>query len=493
MFRRTVILCSFLALTGCSTTLPPWPAADLRDPNCVQLYQEMDQAVANADVRNAAGEPIDGFPYLRVNRFLADMASRLETSEDGDLWLQQTSQFDLQLRFLEYRTLPPSSDFKQKWDHEGIFQDHLTLCTGLLAGTDRNQPDFWGQMVSRSRVPDDYIGAYRVPLYPLTVLPVAVLTERARDTFTDWFATPWEQQANQGTLIRYTPDYRPSLNRQQRQAILSRSANNRLEWPLPSREDTLLLLASLAPELYVDQTAPYDKIVSPVWQGEALEFDNRNTPVYTYLSHTWWQGRPLLQLNYSFWYSAREGDNAPWIEKGPLDGMTIRLTLLPDGRIGLIDLMNSCGCYHAAFPGPQMKVKPREEGLKPGLFSPIPLPKDAEDGFLRLRINSGWHQITQISDQSHASDQTRPYQLRPYEELEALPVQDHYRSLFRPDGVARGSERIEYLLLFSLGVPDVGSMRQRGNHPISLIGRDHFDDPDFLERYFIPESVPEKN
>jgi hypothetical protein len=31
----------------------------------------------------------------------------------------------------------------------------------------------------------------------------------------------------------------------------------------------------------------------------------------------------------------------------------------------------------------------------------------------------------------------------------------------------------------------VGSMRQRGHHAISLVGRDHFDDPELFEKNFI--------
>ena len=38
---------------------------------------------------------------------------------------------------------------------------------------------------------------------------------------------------------------------------------------------------------------------------------------------------------------------------------------------------------------------------------------------------------------------------------------------------------------FSMGIPSVGSMRQRGNHPIALRGRVHFDDPYLFEQNFV--------
>ena len=35
-----------------------------------------------------------------------------------------------------------------------------------------------------------------------------------------------------------------------------------------------------------------------------------------------------------------------------------------------------------------------------------------------------------------------------------------------------------------MGIPDVGSMRQRGHHAIKLVGRAYFDDPLLFEKSF---------
>ncbi len=70
-------------------------------------------------------------------------------------------------------------------------------------------------------------------------------------------------------------------------------------------------------------------------------------------------------------------------------------------------------------------------------------------------------------------------------DLESLPAgPGAHASLFGPGGIAKGSERIEPYILFSMGVPDVGSMRQRGHHAILFIGRSHFDDPGLFDRNF---------
>jgi hypothetical protein len=70
--------------------------------------------------------------------------------------------------------------------------------------------------------------------------------------------------------------------------------------------------------------------------------------------------------------------------------------------------------------------------------------------------------------------------------LETLPQEvGQTKSIFDARGIVRGSERVERFILFSMGIPSVGSMRQRGHHAIELIGRVHFDDPHLLDQSFI--------
>jgi hypothetical protein len=57
--------------------------------------------------------------------------------------------------------------------------------------------------------------------------------------------------------------------------------------------------------------------------------------------------------------------------------------------------------------------------------------------------------------------------------------------MFDANGIAVGTERIEPLIFFSMGIPSIGSMRQRGHHAIELTGHDHFDDPLLFEKNFV--------
>jgi hypothetical protein len=56
--------------------------------------------------------------------------------------------------------------------------------------------------------------------------------------------------------------------------------------------------------------------------------------------------------------------------------------------------------------------------------------------------------------------------------------------LFRPDGIVPGTERSERWFFWPMGVPEPGAMRQWGRHATAFVGRRHFDDARFMERYF---------
>jgi hypothetical protein len=77
------------------------------------------------------------------------------------------------------------------------------------------------------------------------------------------------------------------------------------------------------------------------------------------------------------------------------------------------------------------------------------------------------------------------YDLIPYSFLESLlDGSGNRRGMFDAKGIAVGTERVEPLIFFSMGIPSIGSMRQRGHHAIELTGHAHFDDPLLFEEYF---------
>jgi hypothetical protein len=58
------------------------------------------------------------------------------------------------------------------------------------------------------------------------------------------------------------------------------------------------------------------------------------------------------------------------------------------------------------------------------------------------------------------------------------------QSLYGPDGLVAGTGRSERFLLWPMGVPSAGAMRQWGHHATMFVGRRHFDDPGMVEAGF---------
>ena len=57
-----------------------------------------------------------------------------------------------------------------------------------------------------------------------------------------------------------------------------------------------------------------------------------------------------MQLNYVACYSARDGPYSPRIERGRLDGLSVRIRLDTHGHPFMVDTMNNCGCYQFFIP-----------------------------------------------------------------------------------------------------------------------------------------------
>lgn len=152
--------------------------------------------------------------------------------------------------------------------------------------------------------------------------------------------------------------------------------------------------------------------------------------------------------------------------------------------------MHNCGCYHMFFPTAALMLHPDVDrgALEPPLV-PQTAPALGPGERLVIRLAHRTHYIERVQA-TRTADGT-PYRLADYDELRSLPRPDGTRrSLFAPDGIVPGTARRERWLLWPLGVPAPGAMRQWGHHATAFIGRRHFDDPDLLERLFAPSVAP---
>ena len=102
-----------------------------------------------------------------------------------------------------------------------------------------------------------------------------------------------------------------------------------------------------------------------------------------------------------------------------------------------------------------------------------------------LHIASGSHYLSAISPSPNETLTQVRYDLVPMDSLRSLPVANGgTRSLYGSDGIVAGTERLERFVLWPMGVPSPGAMRQWGTHATAFVGRRHFDDPYLIDRTF---------
>jgi hypothetical protein len=492
--KLSVYLATALVLfinQGCA----PWVARQFvaksgRPTEYQNFFDQLDKVVAEADVRNASAFSISEFPYLRTNRFLASFKDRLTVDSQKEQWVRWMQRLDLEARQKEILNLPQKQfntlvmRLGDPMDRQTLY-DRLSFFSDQLLMHDQRQPNFYDALQNAIVIPDEYSTTMRViGLYPLASLPVAVVTHGVFEDIAAWHRLPRDELRILGKLRGYGPLHPTAYSQPRIRAILHRSKQNPMGIPLPSESERQILLTTFAPLLFQDEVGSYDKIGELKWQDDRVTVDSAVPTVYYYFSNARYKTKPILQINYTFWYPARAGPNSPWMERGHLDGLTIRISLDSEGRPFMLDIKNNCGCYHFYVP-----PKDRIRRIRPSPFAidafvarwmPEAFPQDR----LSLRMKSGWHQVDHIATEKTMSELIA-YRLMPYDQLEMLPHGDAaHESLFNSKGIAKNTGRIEPLIFFSMGIPNVGSMRQRGHHAVKFVGRAHFDDPDLFDLSF---------
>lgn len=449
------------------------------------FFAALDAAVQREEVGDAAAFRLPGFPYLRTDRFLAAMATRLQTDAQRETWLKAMRRLDAVGREKEIRNLPDDAVASLS-DRFGVpGREALSALAAAhgdrLLAADRALPGFIAAAAEAAQCNSEYSLALRVAgLYPIAAIPVALLTLKAHREFRGWHRTPVDDLPVRGVLTDFTP---PSSGTDKTAApSFQRDALGRIILTAGEAAD---LIARFAPILRQDVAGDADRPGRIVWRDGAVTVDTDRPTAYVYLTHAFFRDTPAIQIHYVFWYSARTGPEAPLIERGHLDGLTFRISLAPDGRPFMLSIINNCGCYGQSFPSPGFIGGVAPQSLEIDAFAPADLPGDAPPLHLVARINSGWHQVQNVASGPIPADGV-VYGIRPYDDLESLPKEGSRReSIFNPDGIVKGTDRIEPYILFSMGIPDVGAMRQRGHHATRLVGREHFDDPRTYNRNFI--------
>lgn len=494
---KALIVCQLLAAAGCSTLSQPPLARHLEATGetavCARLYQAFSRVVAAAGVRDAQASPVAGFPYLRVNRFLASFRHDL-TSRDGRVyrdWLATARQQGRVASRMELANLP---DKPATWEVLGVAGRaaagrRLESCADHLQWLDQTDPNTPALLQVQARVPDAYADYQRViGLYPLTALLVAHGISELHASIRQTFERPVAGLPLAGELVDYVPPAAPdTANRaagvRNWYADVVRDA---LGVPQLNAEQLEALFHRHAPIWRVDVAAAADRAGTPFWRDrDRIDVDIDRPRVYRKLSYTRWQGYTLVQLNYIIWFPARPKLGPLDILGGHLDGVTWRVTLGPEGEPLLYDAMHNCGCYHMAFPTDRLEPRNVGSPWNEPLSVPVTAPSLETDKHIRIWLAHRTHYLQRI-DTVNPNSSAVEYSLGDYRELRSLITETGLRSLFDPTGLVPGSERLERWILWPMGVPEPGAMRQWGTHATAFVGKRHFDDPDLIARYFRP-------
>lgn len=489
---HAIVVFFFVLLSGCAAFSPQHPSFLRERPDeCIQFFGKLDEVVDNSGARNVAAAQVPGFPYLRTTRFLSELGKTLDQPEEVQQWLDLLHSEDMRARRLEILALTDADIESLGFSLDGHADRDALLartarCSQTLLEHERWQPDLLGVLKDRLKVPGEYSLPMRViGLYPLVALPVIYTTDRVHSRLKDSFRSDQASSSHSGNLVSFAPSISPPLSPQEVQELLIRSRANPLRIPLLGEEETKALVHTFAPTIVQDVMDGYDRFGRMGWHGDRLEVSTNQPAVYYYLTHALLKGEPVVQINYAFWYPERRGEKAPRIEWGMIDGLTIRVSLDTTGKPFIVDIMNNCGCYHFYVPDEEAleRIASKRFALDP--FVPQYLPKFSPGERLGVRVVTGWHQVERLFSVPRTPQDT-PYELLPYDQLEALPRENgRYESMFDRHGIGKGATRPkEEVLFFSMGIPWVGAMRQRGNHAVLLVGRAYFDDPLLFEKNF---------
>ena len=463
-----------LALVGCASVDPyasPPMAQNLQREDdvgyCARLFADIDRRVDTLGVRDAEAHRVNGFPYLRVDRFSAALVQRMTGAAQEQAWFARLQQLDERARATELA-------------NAALSVDDLQRCRSLLDAADAAAIK---ELHTSAKVPDNYnIGMRALGIYPLTRLPFAAGIARWQADTRSAFATPIEVLPMHGRLQRYGPPQSASKP-------VPPSTLDPLGVPVFSAAEAAALFARHAPVLEIDAAGGFDRIGALTLDAEDRVSVDAAAPVmYTRLAYTLLGGLIHPQLVYTFWFSERPRSPGSTFDllAGKLDGVVWRVTLSFDGNALVYDSMHACGCYHLFFPTEKVVARELPTTLDETLFVPQTVPAARSGEKIMLRIESGSHYLQRVLMTSEAQlANVVVYQLQDERTLTTLARRDGgTRSAYGPDGFIAGSERAERWFFWPMGIESAGQMRQWGHHATAFVGRRHFDDPLLFDAYF---------
>ena len=487
---RSLALLLLLAATGCTTVHPPQrdhlDSDNSRLAECARWFADLDEAVTRSGVNDVAARPVVGFPYLRIDRFLAAMKDSAQSDRQVyRAWIERMRALDADGRRVEIANLPAAGidDLAPGGRTDLVLRSED--CADRLMIADSSDPAAATELYRRAFVADDYSRLKRaLGLYELTRLPFYAGVRAWQDRVKQSFADARKGKPPAYPIQRYVPPDIPVYTRAEVSEILARAGEHPLGLAQLTERERNRLFATYAPLLEIETSGDSDRIGRLFWSSATTPRVDVSRPVvYRRLGYTRVDSRTLLQLVYTAWMPERPREGSFDLLGGHLDGIVWRVTLAPDGEPVLFDSIHPCGCYHMFFPTPRLAPLPASQRILEWSFTPLTLPKIPETGRLSIALQASTHYLRNVSLTESAEG--REYRFAEYDELRSLPLPGAgSRSIFGPDGLIEGSERGERFLFWPMGIASAGAMRQSGTQATAFVGRRHFDDADIFEKRF---------
>jgi len=354
-----------LGLAGCASLPPP-----ATDSNCSADYRGIDAQLEARHATNAGAHRIEGFPYLRSDRFLASFRSEVPDGPRFEAWVERLRRLDLTSRAPELRQLG--------WRNPQEELAHLDRCGAASAAQDLADPARRAALRKAAEVPDDYSLLKRtLGLYPLTVPFLRLGMANFNSGVREDYARPADQLNSPGPLTLWRgPQAAPAP-----QAAAWLAQRDALGIPQLSDSQWQALEAAHLPNWLIETAGEFDRPGTPTMDGGRRGFDAQQPATYFATGYTRFGGRVLAQLIYVVWFSERPRAGVFDAYGGELDGVVWRVTLDERGLPLLYDTVHACGCYHYFFSAQPLVRKP-EPGLlqEPVMYPQEPAPAEPPNG-----------------------------------------------------------------------------------------------------------------
>ena len=495
--HRTIVRWAALAgalcllAAGCAVVPRPTqsPHAGGAGPlgRCAELFAALDERAVRADALDGGAFRVEGHPYLRVDRFLASFRDEALDDRAFGAWIDRMQALDLEARRHE---LANSSAGARSADEDAVLLREAAACGDRLKAADFATADRRTAFRRHLNVPDEYIQLRRVlGIYPVVSFFVSAGVSNWHDEARQTFAN--EPPPSDPRRVHYAPA--GGADAPAAAPVVAQAPRDALGVPVYDEAALDLLFRRHAPAWRVQTATDDDRIGAPFWsQAGELGIDTGRPTAYTLLSFTRFDKDILTQLNTVVWFPARPKEHALDLYGGFLDGVIYRVTLDADGEPLLYETIHACGCYYEAYPTERLRVRAAIDYPEPPLILTAPAATAARPA-LALALESGTHYVDRLFpiERSPIPAATVDLPLAPYDRLRSLPTPEGgRRSMFAPDGLVPGSERLERFILWPTGVASPGGMRQWGRHAVAFVGERHFDDPFALDRMFVRVGAP---